>query len=64
MCITSAWRKSTYSNGQGECAEVARVASAVGTRDTKDAGHGPEVWVSATTWAAFVGSVRRGGLDA
>ncbi|WP_110945546.1 DUF397 domain-containing protein [Streptomyces avicenniae] len=57
------WRVSSYSNGEGQCVEVARCATAVGARDTKDTGHGPELWTSCESWAAFVGSVRRGSLE-
>ncbi|MFR9724442.1 DUF397 domain-containing protein [Streptomyces sp. MS19] len=57
------WRKSTYSNGDVQCVEVARAVTAVGARDTKDAGRGPELWMRPGSWAAFVGSVSRGTLE-
>ncbi|MFR9724443.1 DUF397 domain-containing protein [Streptomyces sp. MS19] len=57
---TPNWQKSSYSNGDVQCVEVARSATAVGARDTKLAGRGPELWVCPGSWAAFVGSVSRG----
>ncbi|MEV1006555.1 DUF397 domain-containing protein [Streptomyces sp. NPDC049881] len=57
------WRVSSYSNGDGECLEVARGLEAVGARDTKHVGEGPELWMRPSSWAAFVGSVSRGTLE-
>jgi hypothetical protein len=53
-----AWRKSSYSNGEASCVEVA-AARAVGVRDSKDP-HGPRLTVSAGSWAAFTQRVRQG----
>lgn len=47
------WRKSTYSNGQGGCVEVADgFDGIVPVRDSKDP-DGPALVFSADAWAAF-----------
>ena len=52
------WRKSSYSASDGNCVEVGR---GVGVRDSKaPATHLP---VSAVSWAAFLGEVKRGTDD-
>ncbi|WP_129840159.1 DUF397 domain-containing protein [Streptomyces sp. RFCAC02] len=48
------WSKSSYSNGDACCVEVALGTDAVGTRDSKHRSRGPELWVSPDTWRAFV----------
>jgi hypothetical protein len=55
----AAWRKSSYSNGDGgNCIEVADgFAGVVPVRDSKDP-QGPALAFSADAWAAFVGAVR------
>ncbi|MFF5217611.1 DUF397 domain-containing protein [Micromonospora sp. NPDC000442] len=53
------WRKSTRSNGSGNCVEVAdNLAGSVGLRDSKDP-DGPVLAFSHATWAIFVSSVKR-----
>lgn len=55
---SAAWRKSTYSGGNGgNCIEVGQ-AKAVMVRDTKDQGNGPVLSFGSTAWAAFVGSIK------
>ncbi|WP_433891207.1 DUF397 domain-containing protein [Streptomyces sp. CA-111067] len=56
-----AWRKSTYSNGQGgECIEVADgLADVVPVRDSKDP-HGPALAFASDAWASFVADVKAG----
>lgn len=56
------WRKSTRSNGSGECVEAGNGASAVLVRDTKQA-HLPDgdrtvVQFSRSAWNAFTGKVK------
>lgn len=57
-----AWRKSSYSNGEGgECVEVAEGASAhVPVRDSKDP-LGPVLHFSPAAWSAFLAAVKPGG---
>lgn len=52
------WRKSSYSNGDGECIEIADgISGAVPVRDSKDP-HGPALKFTADAWRAFVAGVR------
>ncbi len=54
------WRKSTYSGGQDECLEIADglpTGSPVLVRDSARP-DGPHLLFSASSWAAFVGSLR------
>lgn len=54
----AAWRKSTYSGGQGgDCVEVAEGLPAVPVRDSKDP-EGPALVFSADAWSAFVADVK------
>ncbi len=58
------WQKSSRSNGQAECVEVAFLdGGRVAVRDTKDAGHGPALVFTPGEWAAFVGGVQDGEFD-
>ncbi|MFD5464812.1 DUF397 domain-containing protein [Kitasatospora sp. NPDC127059] len=54
----AAWRKSTYSNGQGGCIEVDD-AHPGRVRDSKDP-NGPALVFPAEAWASFVAAVRSG----
>ncbi|MFF9640047.1 DUF397 domain-containing protein [Kitasatospora aureofaciens] len=54
------WRKSTYSNGQGDCIEIADgLTDTVPVRDSKDP-HGPALGFSPAAWRAFVAGIRAG----
>lgn len=56
---TVTWRKSTRSNGSGDCVEVADdLAGKVGLRDSKDPG-GPVLAIEPRAWSLFIGSVKR-----
>ncbi|MFJ7907335.1 DUF397 domain-containing protein [Kitasatospora sp. NPDC096204] len=58
------WRKSTYSNGQGDCIEVAGgIAGIIPVRDSKDP-DGPALVFSPEAWWAFVVGVRAGDFPA
>jgi hypothetical protein len=53
------WRKSSYSNGQANCVEVApNLGGVVAIRDSKDCG-GAVLWVSREEWVAFLHSFKR-----
>ncbi|RKR88948.1 uncharacterized protein DUF397 [Micromonospora pisi] len=56
------WRKSSRSNDQGQCVEVAdALADVVGVRDSKDV-TGPALTVERTGWLAFVAGVKSGSF--
>ncbi|MES9540759.1 DUF397 domain-containing protein [Actinomadura sp. NPDC000600] len=57
-----AWRKSSWSNGSGNCVEIAGFRYAIGIRDSK-APNGPVLAVSPKQWAAFIKAVKAGGHD-
>lgn len=55
--VQLAWRKSSYSGGQGDCVEVAdNVPGSVAVRDSKDPGGGV-LRFSREAWLAFVAEV-------
>ncbi len=56
------WRKSTFSNGIGECVEVADFVGGRAVRDSKDP-TGPALRFTTTQWAAFAAVVRTGEFD-
>ena len=51
------WRKASYSNGSGDCVEVADTARVVLVRDTKDL-DGGTLTFSAAAWERFTASLR------
>ncbi|MFJ2777950.1 DUF397 domain-containing protein [Kitasatospora sp. NPDC087315] len=54
------WRKSSHSNGQGDCIEVADgVPNTVPVRDSKDP-DGPALAFSTDSWQSFVAGIRAG----
>ncbi|MEV0153965.1 DUF397 domain-containing protein [Micromonospora sp. NPDC050686] len=56
------WRKSTRSNGSGNCVEVAdNLAGKVGLRDSKEPS-GPILTFDPATWFVFVDAVKRSGF--
>ncbi|NGO68639.1 DUF397 domain-containing protein [Streptomyces boncukensis] len=59
----TAWRKSSYSNGEGaECVEVADgFPGAVPVRDSKNP-QGPALLFPAEGWSSFLAAVRGGAL--
>ncbi|NIL59604.1 DUF397 domain-containing protein [Salinispora arenicola] len=58
-CVT--WRKSTRSNGSGDCVEVAAdLAGKVGLRDSKDPS-GPILTFSPAAWTTFVRATKAEG---
>jgi hypothetical protein len=51
------WRKASYSNGSGNCVEVADTARAVVVRDTADR-TGGTLTFTANAWQSFLGTLR------
>ncbi|MFI6162588.1 DUF397 domain-containing protein [Micromonospora haikouensis] len=61
--LTSAiWRKSTKSNGQNACVEVATVDRAVAVRDSKDPA-GPVLIFNHHDWTSFITTTRERPTD-
>jgi hypothetical protein len=61
---TAMWFKSSRSNGQNACVEVAYLEDeAVAVRDTKDDGRGPVMVFTAAQWGAFLDGVRDGRFE-
>jgi Domain of unknown function (DUF397) len=59
--IGAQWRKSSLSNGQAECVEVAfLVDGRVAMRDSKDNGDGPALVFTPGEWRAFEGGMENG----
>lgn len=61
------WRKSSYSNGGGNCIEWApghaAATGVVPVRDSKDP-HGPTLAFDAPAWTAFLAGIKAGDFDA
>lgn len=53
----TAWRKSTYSNADGNCVEIAIRPSVVAVRDSKHR-TGPVLTFTAAEWQEFLRGVR------
>lgn len=58
----AAWRKSTYSTGNGNnCVEAARaLPGVIALRDSKNP-DGPMLTFSRVEWQAFIGAIKSGG---
>jgi hypothetical protein len=57
--LTSNWRKSSYSSGQGgTCVEAASTPGHVAVRDTAQKGRGPVLRVSSADWSRFMTSIK------
>ena len=57
------WRKSSYSNGQANCVEVAtNLPGMAAVRDSKDR-HGPVLTFTVSEWHAFMRGVRDGEFE-
>ncbi|MDT0308002.1 DUF397 domain-containing protein [Streptomyces sp. DSM 44917] len=58
---TQSWRRSSYSNGQSACVEVAdNLAETVPVRDSK-APDGPALTIPNDAWSTFVASLKDAG---
>jgi Domain of unknown function (DUF397) len=61
---TARWFKSSFSNGQNNCVEVARLGDGhVGLRDSKDNGTGPVHVFTQGAWQAFIAGAKDGQFD-
>jgi Domain of unknown function (DUF397) len=57
----TAWRTSSRCS-HGDCVQVGSLpARAVGVRDTKNQGRGPDLVFTATAWRSFITGVKQGG---
>jgi hypothetical protein len=52
-----AWRRSTRSNGEGNCVEVARFGPEFAARDSKDP-EGPVILIGGRAWRDFLAAVK------
>jgi hypothetical protein len=58
------WRKSSFSNYDGSCVEIARLLSdSIGVRDTKDNGGEPVLIFTDSEWSAFISGAKAGQFD-
>jgi hypothetical protein len=58
------WCKSSFSNLNGSCVEIARLRSdRIGVRDTKDNGTGPVLIFTGPEWTAFIAGAKEGQFD-
>ncbi|WP_054814680.1 DUF397 domain-containing protein [Nocardia arizonensis] len=55
--------KSSFSDGGGECVEVAFIGGGVAVRDSKNRS-GPVLRFTSSEWRAFLAAVRGGEFDA
>lgn len=62
MCVQVEFRKSSYSEPQENCVEVAAGADAVAVRDSKDL-DGPVLSFTRDEWSAFLAGVKAGEFD-
>ncbi|MEU4239378.1 DUF397 domain-containing protein [Actinoplanes sp. NPDC026619] len=60
--VSGVWRKSTRSNGSGNCVEVGRLTDGtIGVRDSKDR-TGPILKFTPADFAAFISGVKDDGF--
>ena len=56
------WRKSTRSNGSGDCVEIAELTNMIAVRDSKNPA-GPLLRFTRAEWRAFIGGAKDGEFD-
>lgn len=56
------WRKSTRSNSQAACVEIADLPGGTAVRDSKDPA-GPALTFTTAAWSAFTTGIRAGEFD-
>jgi hypothetical protein len=62
-CAKAQWRKSSYSNGQANCVEVAtNLPGMVVIRDSRDP-QGPALAFAWAEWRAFVTDIQNGTMN-
>jgi uncharacterized protein YcsI (UPF0317 family) len=60
----ASWRKSIFSNLNGNCVEVGRLLpDGIGLRDTKDNGAGPVLVFTDSEFSAFISGAKAGQFD-
>jgi hypothetical protein len=60
----ASWRKSAFSQMNGNCVEIARLLTGrIGVRDTKDNGAGPVLVFTGAEWEAFIAGAKEGQFD-
>lgn len=60
----ASWRKSTFSNLNGSCVEIAHLRlDRFAIRDTKDNGGGPVLIFTGPEWSAFIAGAKDGQFD-
>ena len=57
------WVKASRSGGNGQCVEMRQHRAAVEVRDTKDAGQGPSLRLTAGVFASWVSAAKNGEFD-
>jgi hypothetical protein len=59
----SAWRKASYSDGTGNCVEVAESERLIAIRDTKQGGRGSMLEFGAAAWREFLTAIKDGNTN-
>lgn len=57
------WKKSSWSQGENACVEVASGSGITGVRDSKQRGSGPILTFEPELWGTFVDKLKSGQFD-